>query len=344
MIYINLIIIFLVIIFIHELGHYSLARYFKTTVTDFSIGFGKVLYKFKDKNNTNWKISMIPLGGYVRIKGLENIFQNKKNIDISSDSFQYLNISKKIIILLAGSFFNIISAWICLFSIFFFYGIVYFSPVVGKVFDNSPASINDIRTGDVIASINNIEIEKFSDISKAIKNYKYVNINLIRGNDLISKQFELSYNEELGKFIVGISSEDNPIIKKFSFFESLKKSILFIPNYYLESIKYLNKSYKNNTISNELAGPIGLVKMADQLMLDKLQGVLFIFIMISLFVGLFNLFPIPLMDGGHIIYFILRSIFSDSLPHYVTRIYLAIGITLISFLFIIVTFNDIFYK
>ena len=87
-----------------------------------------------------------------------------------------------------------------------------------------------------------------------------------------------------------------------------------------------------------------MVKMADQLMLDKLKGVLFIFIMISLFVGIFNLIPIPLLDGGHIIYFTLRSIFSDTLPHIVTRIYLTIGITIISFLFIFVTLNDIFYK
>ena len=87
-----------------------------------------------------------------------------------------------------------------------------------------------------------------------------------------------------------------------------------------------------------------MVKMADQLMLDKLRGVMFIFIMISLFVGIFNLIPIPLLDGGHIIYFTFRSIFSDTLPYIVTRIYLAIGITIISFLFIFVTLNDIFYK
>ena len=84
--------------------------------------------------------------------------------------------------------------------------------------------------------------------------------------------------------------------------------------------------------------------MADQLMLNKIKGVLFIFINISLFVGIFNLFPIPLLDGGHIVYFSIRKIFSDSLPSFVTKIYLTIGITIISFLFLLITFNDIFYK
>ena len=120
MIYLNLLIIILIIIFIHEFGHYSLARYFKINVTDFSIGFGKSIYNFIDKNNTNWKISMIPLGGYVKIKGLESIFRNLNDTNIEQDSFQSLHLFKKICILLAGSFFNIFSAWLCLFFLLFF--------------------------------------------------------------------------------------------------------------------------------------------------------------------------------------------------------------------------------
>ena len=82
------------IIFIHELGHYSIARIFKTTVTDFSIGFGKVLFQFKDRYLTTWKISIIPLGGYVKIKGLESIFNSSQSIEVSNDSFQNLNLFK----------------------------------------------------------------------------------------------------------------------------------------------------------------------------------------------------------------------------------------------------------
>jgi len=123
-----------------------------------------------------------------------------------------------------------------------------------------------------------------------------------------------------------------------------KKILLSIILIFLNLISFLIKSFNDNTITSQLAGPIGIVKMADQMMLDKLTGVLLLFIVISLFVGLFNLFPIPLLDGGHIVYFIIRKIFSNSLPEFVTRIYLVVGITIISFLFIIVTLNDIFYK
>ena len=93
----------------------------------------------------------------------------------------------------------------------------------------------------------------------------------------------------MNKYIIGISSTNSPIINRFSFFNSFTQSIIFIPNYYHSTFNYLIKSINNKTITKELAGPIGMVKMADQLMLDKLRGVMFIFIMISLFVGIFNL-------------------------------------------------------
>ena len=344
MIFINLLIIFILIVFIHELGHYSLARIFKTTVTDFSVGFGKVLYSYKDKNLTNWKLSILPLGGYVKIKGLESIFNNSSIIDKDVNSFHNLTLIKKIVILTAGSIFNIISAWICLFFILFFFGIINFEPIVGKVIPDSPAYNNGIIEGDLIVSVNNKEIKTFKDIGLSIKDKKEISIDIVRENKLISKNFLLKYNNEYNKYIIGITSTNNPIIKKYEFFKSLKQSIFFIPTYYVETFKYLSSSYKDNTLSKEIAGPVGIVKMADQLMLDKIKGVLFIFITISLFVGLFNLLPIPLLDGGHIVYFIIRSFFSEALPSLITRIYLITGITIISFLFLIITFNDIFYK
>lgn len=107
---------------------------------------------------------------------------------------------------------------------------------------------------------------------------------------------------------------------------------------------HLNNSIRNNTLSNDLAGPIGIVKSADQLMLNSFQGISQIFIIISIGIVIINLLPIPLLDGGHIIYFILRSIFANQLPYIVTRIYIAIGLTIISTLFIFITYNDIFYK
>ena len=342
MIYINLLIVFICIVFIHEFGHYLFARMFKAEVTDFAIGFGKPLFQFKDKNNTIWKICPIPLGGYVKIKGLDSVFQKNSNEEIGS--FQSLRLYQKIFILLAGSLFNIISAWIALFSIFFFFGIVTFLPIIGKVLDTSAAQENDLRVNDVIISVNNIEIDEFSDIPKALGNDQFISILIERDGEIIEKSFELKLNNEINRYVIGISSNNEPIIDKFNLKRPLQDSLIFIPTYYSASINFLKQSYKDNTLSEQLAGPVGIVKMADQMMLDNIRGVIFLFIIISLFVGVFNLLPIPLLDGGHVVYFIISKIFSNSLPELITRIYIATGLTIISFLFIFITFNDIFYK
>ena len=342
MIYINLLLVFICIVFIHEFGHYLFARIFKAEVTDFSIGFGKPLFQFKDKNNTIWKICPIPLGGYVKIKGLDSVFQ--KNSNDEPGSFQSLQLYQKIFILLAGSVFNILSAWIALFSIFFFFGIASFLPIIGKVMDDSAAKENDLRVNDVIISVNNLKIDEFSDIPKALGSDKSISLLVERGGQIIEKNFDLKFNDEINRYVIGISTNDEPIIDKYNLNKSIQNSLIFIPTYYAASINFLKKSYQDNTLGDQLAGPVGIVKMADQMMLDKIRGVIFLFIVISLFVGVFNLLPIPLLDGGHIVYFIISKIFSNSLPELVTRIYIATGITIISFLFIFITFNDIFYK
>jgi len=342
MIYINLLIVFICIVFIHEFGHYLFARIFKAEVTDFSIGFGKPLFQFKDKNNTIWKICPIPLGGYVKIKGLDSVFQ--KNSNDEPGSFQSLQLYQKIFILLAGSVFNILSAWIALFSIFFFFGIASFLPIIGKVMDDSAAKENDLRVNDVIISVNNLKIDEFSDIPKALGSDKSISLLVERGGQIIEKKFDLKFNNEINRYVIGISTNNEPIIDKYNLNKSIQNSLIFIPTYYAASINFLKKSYQDNTLGDQLAGPVGIVKMADQMMLDKIRGVIFLFIVISLFVGVFNLLPIPLLDGGHIVYFVISKIFSNSLPELVTRIYIATGITIISFLFIFITFNDIFYK
>ena len=342
MIYLNLLLVFICIVFIHEFGHYFFARLFKAEVTDFSIGFGKPLYTFTDKNNTVWKISPIPLGGYVKIKGLDTVFQKNSNED--PGSFQSLKLYQKILILFAGSFFNVVSAWFALFCVFFFFGIATFAPIIGNVADESSAQINDLRVNDIIVSVNDNEIFQFNDIPKAMGDRDFISIIIQRNNILIEKNFELKFNNEVNRYLIGISSTNEPLINKFNFSKSIQNSLNFIPTYYSASINFLHKSYQNNTLSDQLAGPVGIVKMADQMMLDKIRGVIFLFIMISLFVGVFNLLPVPLLDGGHIVYFIISKIFSNSLPQIVTRIYIATGITIISFLFIFITFNDIFYK
>lgn len=345
MIYFNLLIIVLLIITIHEFGHYAAARFFKAEVTDFSIGFGKAIYKFTDKNKTNWKLSILPLGGYVKIKGLDTIFQEKNANNFNQiGTFQSLALYKKIIILFAGSFFNILSVFLFLFLFSFFSGYKIYSNEIGFVQENSSAEINDIRIGDRIISINNINTKNFNDIVNSLQTNKNIFLEIERENIIIQKKVELKYSDKYNKYLLGITNSDNFTIIKYDIKYSFKNSFIFIPIFYSQFFSSIKKSYKDETLGKELAGPIGIVKNADKLMLDKFSGIFNMFILFSLSISILNLLPIPLLDGGHIIYFIIRDVFSDALPHIITKLYIVTGLTLISFLFFIVTFNDIFYK
>ena len=344
MIYINLLIIILLIITIHEFGHYFAARLFKAEVTDFSIGFGKSLYQYQDKNKTNWKISILPLGGYVKIKGLDSIFQQNQNLKNIKGTFQSLSLIKQIIILFAGSFFNIISVFILLFFFNYFVGYKSYFNQIGEIQKNSPAELYDLRKDDLILSVNNKNTKNFNDIIKLIGNNEYVTLTINRNNKLLKKEIKLEYNEKYQKYILGITSPKNFIINRFDFQYSAYNSIVIIPNFYYQFFSSLKNSFANETITKELAGPIGIVKNADKLMLDQFIGIINIFIIFSLSIAILNLLPIPLLDGGHIVYFIIRSIFADALPHIITKLYIFIGLTIISFIFFVVTFNDIFYK
>ena len=343
MIYLNLLLVIIIIVSIHEYGHYLSARLFGADVTDFSIGFGKPIYQYTDKNNTKWKISPIPLGGYVKIKGLDTVFQ--KNTNIEEGSFQSLKLYQKIIILLAGSVFNIISAWIVILFFLFFSGIQVFTPKITEVLENTPAYKAGLKSNDLIIRMNNININNFNEVIKIVQTNKKIKIDFIRNNNLLSTSLETIFNKELNRNTIGIKvSSDNVKFIKYDIFTSFKKSILSISNFYYLNLFHLKKSFNENNLSKDLAGPIGIVKNAHNFKLDTLNGFINIFIAFSLIISLFNLFPIPLLDGGHILYFTISRIFSNTLPELVTRIYLAIGITIISFIFIFVTFNDIFNK
>ena len=200
--------------------------------------------KFIDKNKTRWMVAIIPLGGYVKIKGLDTIFQKEKKDEYESGTFQSLSLIKKIVILLSGSFFNIISAWICLFCFMFFIGISEYSPKVGKVMNNSSASKNDIREGDIIMSINSKDINNFLEIPNAIGSNEFIKMKISRKNKIIDKSFYLDFNEDTQRHIIGIMSTEEMTVQKYNFIDSFINSILFIPNYYKSSILFLKNSIK----------------------------------------------------------------------------------------------------
>ncbi len=300
------------LIFFHELGHFSVAKFFGVKVEVFSVGFGKkLLCKFY--KGTNYCLSAIPLGGYVQMKGQDDL--NPSKVSHDKDSYNAKSPYQRIAILFAGPFFNFLLA-------FFLYiaigniGVYKLTPEIGKVFPNSAAFKAKLQKGDKIISINGIKIESWDDIKSIIEssNDKLI-IVLKRQNRLLKKvivpKIEKTKNifgEDIKRKLIGILPIGNTYIKKYTFFNS-------IPFAFKETIRAskfiivgIEKMVEGVVPAKEIGGVISIVKVTSQAASSGLVALLGLTALISVNLGILNLLPIPALDGGHIMFNIYEII------------------------------------
>ena len=175
------------LIFFHELGHYFAAKKSGVGVESFSIGFGPEIFGYTDQNNTRWKFSLIPLGGYVKMKGeLINLTKdNNKNL-LEKDTFLQANLFSRFLIVLSGPLANLILGLLLITCLYYFNGRYVSPPIINEVLDTKPAKMGGIMSGDKVISINNANIENFSDIK-----------NIVEKNPKNNLLFEILRNENV---------------------------------------------------------------------------------------------------------------------------------------------------
>ena len=294
------------LIFFHELGHFSIAKLFGVKVEVFSIGFGKKLL-CKLYKGTNYCLSAIPLGGYVQMKGQDDLDPSKVSHD--KDSYNSKTPYQRIAILFAGPFFNFLLA-------FFLYiaigniGVHKLTPEIGKVYPNSAAFKVKLQKGDKIISINNTKIESWDDIKSAIENSNGILVVTIkRGGKLLKKlitpKIEKTKNifgEVVKRKIIGILPLGNTYIKRYTLFESIP----FAVNETIRASKFIitgiEKMIEGVVPAKEIGGVISIVKVTSQAASSGLVALLGLTALISVNLGILNLLPIPALDGGHIMF------------------------------------------
>ncbi|MDD5118139.1 MAG: RIP metalloprotease RseP [Sulfuricurvum sp.] len=317
-----------VLIFFHELGHYTAARLFGVYVEVFSIGFGKKLASFRWLN-TDWQISAIPLGGYVKMKGQDDL--DPGAISNDNDSYNSKKPWQRIIILLAGPLANFVLAWI------FFYAIALggpqtLSPVIGNVLKDSPAYSAGLQKGDRVLSINNEKILEWNDLSDKIKNsVGTLTLTVERNNTLqeiyVSPKITESQNmfkEKIYKPMVGIAPsgitqrlELNPITAlSYASKETYSSSLLIFQS--------VQKLLTGVVPAKEVGGVVSIVKITADATAYGWMSLLFFSALISVNLGVLNLLPIPALDGGHIM-FNLYEIIRRKAPSEAVMTQLTIG-------------------
>ncbi len=301
------------LIFFHELGHYFAARAMGVYVEVFSIGFGRKVASFK-RWGTEWRIAMIPLGGYVKMKGQDDSDPTKKSYD--EDSYNVKTPSQKIFILLAGPLANFVLAFVLYFAIALG-GPNILSTVIGEVAKESPAFAAGLETNDTIRSINGTPITTWRMMAEVIETSEgSLNIELER--DGFIKHVILTpkitqttnmFNEVIEKKMIGISAAGVTHKLELSIGETLSyasEQTAFASTLIFTGLK---KLLVGEVPANELGGIISIVKLTSDATDAGWMSVLFFAALISVNLGVLNLLPIPALDGGHIMFNLYELIF-----------------------------------
>jgi len=301
------------LIFFHELGHFTVARLMGVYVEVFSIGFGKRLFTFR-AFNTDWSISAIPLGGYVKMKGQDDADPTKKSYD--ADSYNSKTPIQKILILLAGPAANFLLAFILYFIIALGNPQV-LAPVVGTVVKDSPAFVAGLESNDTIMSINGKKISTWKEMAQMISEAKgSIALQVDRNGylKLITLEPKLQsaknmYGEDVKRKMIGISAAGVMHEQKLDFIDKLKYATdqtVFASTLIFTGVK---KLIMGEVPASEMGGVISIVKITSDATAVGWMSVLFFAGLISVNLGVLNLLPIPALDGGHIMFNLYELIF-----------------------------------
>ncbi len=355
------IVLILIVVFIHEYGHYYFAKRYGVGVTDFSIGFGKEIFGWNDKSGTRWKICWIPLGGYVKFFGDRNVYSQTDHKEIlekyseeeQSKLFTLKPLYQRVLIVFGGPLANFLLALVIFFSIYTFIGKDFTPAVINEVQKDSPAMAGGLKQNDIILEIDGNEVKSIMDVSK------YITMSI---DDVIDFKVKRSYDELILKIKPDIVlSKDNlgnqmnkrmVGIKLGAYNNEINhvklgpaKAIYYAVNevYYvsISSLKYIGAMIFGKADTSQLGGPIRIAKISGQVAEFGVLAFISMMAYISISLGLVNLFPIPMLDGGHLMFYAFEKVLGRPLSQKTQEGFFRIGLLLLISLMFFTTFNDL---
>ncbi len=354
-------ILILVVVFIHEYGHYYFARKYGVGVTDFSIGFGKELFGWNDKHGTRWKVCAIPLGGYVKFFGDRNVYSQadheeileKYNEEERDKLFILKPLYQRVLIVFGGPLANFLLALAIFFCIYTFVGKDFTPAVISEVQKDSPAMVGGLKNEDIILEIDGNEVKSIMEVSKYItmSTSDFIDFKVKRSyEELILKvkpnivEGEDGLGNKINKRMVGIKlSAYNDKINhvKLGPAQALYHAANEVYFVSVSSLKYIGGMIMGKADTSQLGGPIRIAKISGQVATFGVLAFISMMAYISISLGLINLFPIPMLDGGHLMFYAFEKVLGRPLSQKTQEGFFRIGLFLLLSLMFFTTFNDL---
>ncbi|GBE43173.1 metalloprotease MmpA [bacterium BMS3Bbin10] len=351
-----------VVVFFHELGHFIVARWCKVTVRVFSIGFGKEIFGFYDKKGTRWRLSWIPLGGYVKFLGDEDAASapdreamRKMSEEELAGSFHTKPLASRAAVVVAGPIANFLLAIVIFAFMFTFVGQRQTLPIVDAVTEGSAASQAGFKPGDRILSIDGEPIESFSEMQRivSISADQELAIVVDRGGSELAlratpRKQEMTdvFGNTIRRGLLGIrrsASPDDWVLKKYDPATAIwmgTKETYFVVS---RTLSYLYQVVTGREKADQLGGPIRIAQVSGQVATAGFFALMNLAAILSVSIGLINLFPIPMLDGGHLLFYAIEAVRGRPLSERTQEIGFRIGLALVLMLMIFATWNDVIH-
>ncbi len=333
-----------ILIIVHEFGHFIIARVSGIKVNVFSIGFGPRIIK-KSFKTFDFRICAIPFGGYVKLAGAEQDEYTGKHFEFLSKP-----VGIKSLVVVAGPVINYIFAWV-LFCLVFSAGVSVPSAEVGEIMKGYPAAESGLQAGDVIVAVGDKQVNSWSDLTQIIHNTnkEKLNIEVLRGEENLNFVIPVTRNEVTDIFgkkrtfsFIGIKPSGETVRVEYGFFEAVKEGTLALGRLTFLTLKALGFVIIGAMPAKEsLTGPVGIFFITKQASDIGISAIINLMAVLSMSLAIINLFPLPVLDGGHIILFGLEKIRGKPLSAKAEELITRVGVSVIIILSLLVLYLDI---
>jgi regulator of sigma E protease len=342
-----------VVVIVHELGHFLAAKALGITVETFSVGFGPEIAGFHDRSGTRWRLAWVPLGGYVKFKGDESIASMPSAEQLETltpeqrrGNFHTSALWRRVLIVLAGPFANFLLGIAIFSGIALSTGIVYQEARIVCVEPGTPAAKAGLEAGDRILSVSGKSVKSFEDFSLFVKmNARSpIDIAVERGGKTLSfvATPELTEGECVGRLgVTGANKRDDERVVSASPFQAVGIGVQRTWRILEGPFQFFDQLFRGNACASSLGGPVKIAEVAKTFASEGFINLVPLIAFISVSVGLFNLFPIPVLDGGHLLFYGAEAILGRPLNQRAQEIGFQFGFVLLLMLMVFVTWNNV---